>query len=120
MSDNGLLAMVQGMLSNSSVTELSLDINPQLNELGRRWAASGLQLAANGQVSLSNFLAETLTIGALGNTTINGYMNVVNTLQVAGLTTLVGNTSCNGFVNIASTLQVVGVTTLGNANIAGN
>src|SRR5262245_21943858 len=64
----GVLAFLQQALANSSLTVTSTEEGVLINEAFYRLAESGIQIAANGEVSFRVLHANTLTIDAFAPT----------------------------------------------------
>lgn len=103
---NGLAAALQMLLSNSSVTETSLNVPAMQNELGYRLAAGSVQIDANGALHAQELFLDVLTIGSFGNTFIQGWANVAGNCNVSGNLVVSGTSTV---ANIAvATLAVSG------------
>lgn len=90
---NGTAAACQALLSNSSVTETSLNVPAMMNELCYRFAAGGFQIDPDGSLHARELFLDVLTIGSFGNTLIQGWANVTGNCNVAGTLTVSGNTT---------------------------
>lgn len=100
---NGVAAALQTLLSNTTVTEESLNVPAMENELGYRLAAGTLTIAPDGSISIQDFVVE-------DTLTVSGTVNVGSNLSVAGVI------SGNG----AGLTSVQSASTANTANTANN
>lgn len=111
---NGIAAALQSLLSNTSVTEESLNVPAMENELGYRLAAGTLTIAPDGSISIRDFVVDdTLTVS--GNVTFGANLSVAGVLSGngAGLTSVIAALSANT-ANTANTANAANTANTAN------